>query len=95
MGIQNVAVATTDLDYEIASYLVKGKYVVGLSSQRPYDQGIAVATATAKALLGKNENRCIGVPPYTVVADNIEKAWKEILKMRMPDWDETSQRDFY
>lgn len=87
MGRQDVAIATTDLDYEIAGYMARGEMVVGLSSQRPYDQGVAVAVATAGVLLGKCENRCIGVPPYTVMAGNLEKAWKEILKTKMPDFE--------
>lgn len=87
LGREDIAITTTDLDYEIAACLAKGRYVVGLSSQRPYDQGIAVATATARALLGKCEHKCIGVPPYTVMAGNLDKAWKEILKTKMPEFE--------
>ena len=80
LGREDISITTTDLDYEIASYLKKGDMVVGLSSQRPYEQGKAVATATARALLGKHStNNCIGVAPYTVRASNLEKAWKDIL----------------
>jgi len=85
MGREDVVISTTDLDYQIASYMAKGKMVIGLSSQRPYDQGVAVAIATAKALLGKTDYKCIGVPPYTVLAKNLEKAWKDLIKTKMPD----------
>lgn len=85
MGLNKVVISTTDLDYQIATFMAKGQFVIGLSSQRPYDQGVAVAVATAKALLGKTEFKCIGVPPYTVLASNLEKAWKDLIKTRMPD----------
>ncbi|GJM69213.1 hypothetical protein HMSSN036_14290 [Paenibacillus macerans] len=63
---EDVAVFTFDLDTEIATYLAKEEMVKGLSTQRPYDQGIAVGLATAKALLGHDEHKYIGVPPYIV-----------------------------
>jgi len=64
----------------------KGDMVVGLSSQRPYEQGKAVAIATARALLEKHStNNCIGVAPYTVRASNLEKAWKDILHVEWPN----------
>ena len=81
MGRTDVHITTTDLDYDIASYIENGDMVVGLSSQRPYEQGSAVAVATARALLNiPTSNTCIGVPPYTVRSNNLEKAWKDILK---------------
>ncbi|MFP3155249.1 LacI family DNA-binding transcriptional regulator [Lachnospiraceae bacterium ZAX-1] len=84
MGRTDIAISTTDLDYEISSYIAKKKMIVGVSSQRPYDQGIAIANATGKVLLGKYENSCISNPPYTVTKNNLEKAWKDILKTKMP-----------
>ncbi len=87
IGREDIVIVTTDLDYEISSYMAKGKMVIGLSSQRPYEQGVAVATATAKALLGTTEHRCIGVPPYTVLAGNLEKAWIQLLKTKVPTFD--------
>lgn len=86
LGREDIVLTTTDLDYEIASYLKKGDMVVGLSSQRPYEQGKAIAMATARALLDKHTtNNCIGVAPYTVRANNLEKAWKDILHVEWPE----------
>lgn len=76
---EDVAVFTFDLDTEIATYLAKEEMVKGLSTQRPYDQGIAVGLATAKALLGHDEHKYIGVPPYIVEPKNLLKAWKNIV----------------
>lgn len=86
MSRTDIVIATTDLDYEIASYMANKKMVIGLSSQQPYDQGIAVAIATAKSLLGKNEYKCIGVPPYTVVPKNLTRAWQDLIKTKAPDF---------
>ncbi|MCC8180606.1 MAG: substrate-binding domain-containing protein, partial [Planctomycetes bacterium] len=86
MGREDVVIVTTDLDYQISSYMARRKMVIGLSSQRPYEQGVAVAVLTAKALLGTNEYKCIGVQPYTVLAHNLEKAWLHLLKTKAPDF---------
>lgn len=85
LGRDDIAISTTDLDYEIATYMAQKKMVIGLSSQRPYEQGVAVATATARVILKNCENHCVGVPPYMVKPDNLRKAWKEILKTKMPE----------
>lgn len=86
LGREDVVITTTDLDYEIASYMHRHEMVLGLSTQRPYEQGKAVALATARALLNKEGDvNCIGVPPYLVRRDNLEKAWREILHT---EWNE-------
>ncbi|MEF2966667.1 LacI family DNA-binding transcriptional regulator [Paenibacillus sp. M1] len=76
---EDVAIFTSDLDLEIATYLANEEMVKGLSSQRPYQQGIAVGLATAKALLGHDEHKYIGVPPYIVQSKNLLKSWKDII----------------
>ena len=75
---EDVSIFTFDLDNEIATYLAKEEMVKGLSTQRPYQQGIAVGLATAKALLGKENYKYIGVQPYVVESKNLLKAWKDI-----------------
>ena len=50
LGREDVAIFTYDLDEEIGEYLVQEKMVKGMGTQRPYEQGVAVALATAKAL---------------------------------------------
>ena len=44
---------------------------------------MAVALATAKALLGNTQYKYVGVSPYTVQKNNFVRAWKEI--MHEPD----------
>jgi len=75
---EDVSIVTFDLDEEISRYLANGTMVRGLSTQRPYEQGVAVALATAKALLGNDPYKYIGVEPLQVLPRNLLKAWREI-----------------
>lgn len=75
---EDISIFTFDLEIEIATYLAREEMVKGLSTQRPYQQGIAVGLATAKALLGQDGYKYIGVQPYLVESKNLLKAWKDI-----------------
>lgn len=85
LGREDISIFTFDLDAEIATYLAKGKMVRGLSTQRPYEQGVAVAIAVAKALLGEDGIKYIGVPPYVVEQKNLLRAWQEIMHEQAPE----------
>ena len=85
LGRDDVSIFTFDLDVEIATYLKKGEFVKGLSTQRPYEQGTAVALATAKALLGQDGYKYIGVPPYVVQSKNLLRAWQDIMHESAPE----------
>ena len=89
----DVAIVTFDLDIEIATYMANGEFVKAMSTQRPYEQGVAVGLATAKALLGDKQYKYIGVPPYVVEPKNLGRAWKDILHERMPDSLEAALKD--
>lgn len=93
LGREDVQIVTFDLDVEIAKYLARGEMVRGLSTQRPYEQGQAVALATAKAILGTGQYKYIGVPPYVVQPKNLSRAWRDIVHERMPEELENILRD--
>lgn len=82
----DIAIVTFDLDTKITEYMARNEMVIGLSTQRPYEQGVAVAMAAAKALLGKNGYKYIGVPPYVVQRKNILRAWKDIMHEKAPEY---------
>lgn len=82
---EDVAVITSDLDYEVALSMASGGMVKGLSTQRLYEQGRAMALAAANALLGKEVPPFIGVKPFAVTIKNLLKAWKFIIKEMPPD----------
>jgi len=81
----DVAIVTFDLDLEIATYMAKGQMVCGLSTQHPYEQGVATAMATAKALLGSVEHKYVAVPPSIVQPQNLLRAWREIVHEHEPE----------
>ena len=85
MGRDDIAIFTYDLDEEIGEYLVQEKYVKGMGTQRPYEQGVAVGLATAKALLGNSKFKYVGVSPYTVQKYNFLRAWKDIMHEPVPE----------
>ena len=79
LGRQDMAIFTFDLDEEIAGYMARGEMVAGLSTQRPYEQGVAVAQLTAKALLGSNACKYVNIQPYLVQPKNLVRAWHDII----------------
>ncbi len=81
---EDVAVFTTDLDYEIAQCMEDGM-VKGLSTQRPYEQGRTAAHVVAKALVSGEVPKYVGVQPYVVEAKQLRRAWKDIFHETMPD----------
>ena len=84
MGREDVSLFTSDLDLEIGKYLGAGRIVKGISSQRPYEQGIAVAMAAAKALVSDDCFKYIALSPYSVKRENLLRAWKEIMHEEAP-----------
>ena len=80
----DIAVFTTDLDFEIAQEMNQG-FVKGLSTQRPYDQGKAAALAVAKSLVSDNVPKYIGVQPYVVHEKQLKRAWKDIFFEALPE----------
>ena len=84
MGREDVAVFTTDLDYEIAMRMEEG-IVRGLSTQRPYEQGQAVALVAAKSLVSEGLPKYVGVQPYVVEGKELRHAWKDIFHESMPE----------
>ena len=84
MGRDDIKVVTADLEYQVAQYMAKGKYVIGVSSQKPYEQGLTVAKAVACALLGKTIPSLIAVPPIRVTRENLAEAWRIVHHIDLP-----------
>ncbi len=57
---EDIAIVTSDPDYDVALNMASGGPVKGLSTQRPYEQGRAIALAAANSLLGKEVPSYIG-----------------------------------
>ena len=84
MNRTDIAIFTCDLDYAIASYMAQKKMVMGLSTQKPYEQGQATALAVAKSLVSNDTFKYIAVQPYTIKPKQLLKAWKEIMHEPIP-----------
>jgi ribose transport system substrate-binding protein len=69
-----------DLDRDGAMNIAMGGPIKGLSAQRPYQQGRAIALAAANALIGKKVPSYIGVKPVKVTLDNLLTGWQEVLR---------------
>ncbi len=82
---EDVAIVTADLDIEVAVNMARGGMIKGLSTQRPYEQGKAMALAAGNALLNKKVPSFIGVRPIKVTPENLLKAWQEVLLEKVPD----------
>jgi ribose transport system substrate-binding protein len=82
---EDIIIVTADLDSAAALNLAQKGPIKGLSSQRPYEQGKALALAAANALIGKEVPSFIGVNPYQITADNLLNGWQELLKEEPPD----------
>ena len=80
----DIAVFTCDLDHDISMNMLRQKMVKGLSTQRPYEQGVAAAMAVAKSLVSNKKIKYIGVDPYVVKPKQLIKAWKDIMHEKLP-----------
>ena len=58
--------------------------IAGISSQRPYDQGVAEAKVGALALIGEPTPPYIVVPPLKVERSNLAESYKTIYRVDLP-----------
>ena len=84
MWREDIAVFTTDLDREIAG-LMKDGIVRGMSTQRPYEQGRAAGLVLAKSLVSDDLPKYVGVQPYVVMPEELQRAWKDIFHVEAPE----------
>ena len=84
LGRTDIVIFTTDLDYAIAKEMQKGT-VMGLSTQRPYEQGRAAALVVAKSLVSDKMPKYVGVQPYIVTKEQLLHCWKEIFHELPPE----------
>ena len=80
----DITVFTCDLDRKIGKYLAAGKTVMGISTQRPYEIGVAVAKTVAKALLDNDSIKYVAVPPIAAKKDGLIATWKETMREDAP-----------
>jgi ribose transport system substrate-binding protein len=80
----DVPITTIDLGNEVAIELAQGGLIKGLSAQEPYEQGVAEANATLKALLGEETPPWIALPAVPVLQENVLEAYEQVFHKPPP-----------
>ena len=75
---------TVDLGNAIATELAQGDLVKGIAAQRPFDLGVAAATATLMSLIGRQPPPWIVTPGLAVNRDNLVEAYLTVWRAPTP-----------
>jgi ribose transport system substrate-binding protein len=82
---QSVPMTTVDLGLEAATELARGGVIKGIAAQRPYDLGVAEATAAIMSLLGDEPPPWVVLPGFPVTRDNVLAAYESVWHADAPD----------
>ena len=80
----NFKIVCENFDQIVAANMAKGGFIAGISSQRPYDQGVAEATVGALTLIGEKTPPYVVVPPLAVDRSTLPAAYKTIYRIDLP-----------
>ena len=80
----NFKIVCENFDQIVAANVAKNGLIAGISSQRPYDQGVAEATVGALALIGAQTPPYVVVPPLAVKRSNLPASYKTIYRTELP-----------
>ncbi len=77
-------IANENFDQIVAANMAKNGFIAGISSQRPYDQGVAEASVGLLALIGEQTPPYVVVPPLAVNRGNLPASYKTIYRKELP-----------
>ena len=77
-------IANENFDQIVAANMAKNGFIAGISSQRPYDQGVAEAKLGLLALIGEKTPPYVVVPPVAVNRGNLAQSYKVIYRKELP-----------
>ena len=77
-------IANENFDQIVAANMAKNGFIAGISSQRPYDQGVAEAKLGLLALIGEQTPPYVVVPPVAVNRSNLAASYKTIYRKELP-----------
>ena len=80
----NFKIVNENFDQIVALNMAQNGLIAGISSQRPYDQGVAEAKTGALALIGEPTPPYIVVPPLKVERSNLAASYKTIYRVDLP-----------
>ena len=81
----NFKIVNENFDQIVALNMAQNGFIAGISSQRPYDQGVAEAKAGALTLIGETTPPYIVVPPVKVERSNLAESYKTIYRVDLPE----------
>lgn len=82
---EDFPIVNENFDQIVAANMARDGFIKGISSQRPYDQGVAEATLGALALIGEDVADYVVVPPLRVTRDNLAEAYEAIYRTPLPE----------
>lgn len=82
---EDFKIVNENFDQIVAADMAQGGFIAGISTQRPYTQGVTEATAGALALIGEELPSYISVPPLAVDRDNLAESYETIYRTPLPD----------
>jgi ribose transport system substrate-binding protein len=77
-------IVNENFDQIVAADMAANGFIAGISTQRPYTQGVTEATAGALALIGESLPSYISVPPLAVSRENLAEAYETIYRIPLP-----------
>ena len=78
-------IVNENFDQIVAADMAANGYISGISTQRPYTQGVTEATAGALALIGESLPSYISVPPLAVSRDTLAESYETIYRIPLPE----------
>ena len=80
----NFKIVNENFDQIVALNMAQNGFIAGISSQRPYDQGVAEAKTGALTLIGEPTPPYIVVAPVKVERGNLPASYKTIYRVDLP-----------
>lgn len=77
-------IVNENFDQIVALNMAQNGFIAGISSQRPYDQGVAEATIGALTLIGEATPSYVVVPPLKVTRPTLPEGYKTIYRIDLP-----------
>ncbi len=81
---EDFKIVNENFDQIVALNMAQNGFIAGISSQRPYDQGVAEATIGALTLIGEKTPSYVVVPPLKVTRKTLPEAYKTIYRIDLP-----------
>ena len=75
---RDIPITTVDLGNAAATEMAGGGLIKGIGAQRPFDQGVAAATAALQSLVGREPPPWVALPGMAVTRSNVVEAYQTI-----------------